>query len=240
MCGAHFLAVTREAYTPLAFYEAKPVDCYHLFLPMKLAKTPYMLLLALSAVALSSCAIMEQSSGPRDSFTFDPPVTQPSNPANVEMKVSTGAGRLYIVEGNEVLLATPATVGRSASPTPHGNFTVRDKTRHRRRFSQPGAGYPMTYWIEFYNPAYGMHWGFMRPYPNTAGCVRLPLKAARKAFDLVRVGTPINVATSQPWDQTIGKTLPDLSDEALANPPLAYMKSPQVFADAEQGRLWKY
>ncbi len=208
---------------------------------MKLSLTHFSCLLALVAISLSSCATMPSSStGTQNSFTFDPPVTQPTNPAAVQMKISTGAGRLYVVEGDKVLLATPVTVGRQATPTPPGNHTVRNKTRHRRRASQPGAGYPMTYWIEFYGPAYGLHWGFMRPHPNTAGCVRMPLKAAKKVFDLVRVGTPINVSTTQPWDNTVGKSLPVLSDDSLSNPPLDYMKSPQVFTDAERGRLWQY
>lgn len=195
-------------------------------------------LLALVSTLLIGCETVPKQ--PRNSFTFDPPVTQPKNPANVRMALSTGAQRLYIVEGKEVLLASPVSVGRADSPTPHGNFTVQGKTRHRRRVSQPGAGYPMTYWIQFYSPAYGFHWGFIKPTPSTMGCVRMPLKTARKAFDLVRVGTPINVAKSQPWDETIGKSLPVLDDSALPNPPLSYMLSPQVFADQEKGKMWNF
>ncbi len=177
--------------------------------------------------------------GPRNSFTFDPPVQQPNNPSNVQVKLSTGAQRLYVVEGDRVLLATPVSVGRPNTPTPHGNFTIYSKTENRRRFSQPGAGYPMTYWMEF-KPAYGMHWGFIKPDPSTMGCVRIPLKAAQKTFRLVRSGTPLNIAASQPWDATIGRSLPVLDDSALPDPPLSYMLSPQVFADARQGKMWNF
>ena len=48
----------------------------------------------------------------------------------------------------------------------------------------------MTYWMSFHSPAYGMHWGFVKPYPSTHGCVRMPLNSARKVFDMTRVGTP--------------------------------------------------
>ena len=177
--------------------------------------------------------------GGASSFTFDPPVKQPTNPANVKVKLSTGAQRLYVVEGDNVLLATPVSVGKSASPTPHGNYTIYSKTANRRRISNPGSGYPMTYWMEF-KPAYGMHWGFIKPYPSTMGCVRMPLKAAQKTFHLVRTGTPINIAPSQPWDATVGKSLPKLDDSHLPNPPMSYMLSPQVFADARQGKLWRF
>jgi lipoprotein-anchoring transpeptidase ErfK/SrfK len=193
---------------------------------------------AVAALVLSSCEV--PSTGPRTAFTFDPPVKQATNPSAVKVKISTGAQRLYVVEGDQVLLATPCAVGTSASPTPAGNHRILSKTRHRRRQSNPGAGYPMTYWVSFYSPAYGMHWGFVKPYPCTHGCVRMPLKSAKKVFDMVRVGTPVNVSRSQPWDSTIGASMPQLDDSPLPNPPMSYMSSPQVFKDAEQGKMWNF
>jgi lipoprotein-anchoring transpeptidase ErfK/SrfK len=157
----------------------------------------------------------------------------------VKVKLSTGAQRLYVVEGNDVLLATPVTVGKASTPTPMGDFTIYSKQERRRRVSQPGAGYPMTYWMEF-KPAYGMHWGFVKPVPATHGCVRMPLKAARKVFGLVRSGTPLHIANSQPWDVSHGKKLPHLDDSRLPDPPESYLLSPQVFADAAKGKMWNY
>jgi hypothetical protein len=57
---------------------------------------------------------------------------------------------------------------------------------------------------------------------------------------MIRTGTPINIATSQPWDATVGKSLPRLDDSHLPNPPMSYLLSPQVFADARQGKLWRF
>jgi hypothetical protein len=54
------------------------------------------------------------------------------------------------------------------------------------------------------------------------------------------VGTPIQIARSQPWDATIGKTLPVLDDSRLPDPPMSYMLSSRVFADASHGNVWKY
>ncbi len=175
-----------------------------------------------------------------DSFSFDPPVAKPTNPSAVKVMISTSAQRLYVVEGDKVLLATPCSVGKSSSVTPAGNHRILSKTKFRRRFSNPGAGYPMTYWMSFYGPAYGMHWGFIKPYPSTAGCVRMPLNSARKTFDLVQVGTPVNVSKSQPWDSTIGVELPLLDDSPLANPPNSYMMGDQVFKDHEKGKMWSF
>lgn len=192
---------------------------------------------ALTLLLLAGCETV--TSGGRTSFSYDPPVQQPQNRSNVKLKLSTGAQRLYVVEGDKVLLATPVSVGKASSPTPHGNFTIYSKVANRRRVSSPGAGYPMTYWMEF-APAYGFHWGFVKPHPTTHGCVRMPLKAARKVFALVPSGASVNIATSQPWDATVGKSLPRLDDSQLPDPPMSYLLSPQVFSDAQQGKMWRF
>ena len=199
--------------------------------------------LALLAVAaltlgLSNCAGIKTGSA-NYSTSFDPPVEAPKNPSAVRVKISTGAQRVYVMEGSKVLLTTPCSVGTASSPTPKGNFTIYSKQANRRRVSSPGAGYPMTFWMEF-APAYGMHWGFVKPFPCTHGCVRLPIQSARKIFNLVRSGTPLNVATSQPEDATVGKSLPVLDDSKMPDPPNSYMLSPQVFADAAKGKLYNF
>lgn len=194
--------------------------------------------LGAAAILLSCCGNTTSHSG--SSFSFDPPAKKVTNPSAVKVHISTSAGKLYVTEGDEVLLATPVGVGTAAAPTPKGNFTINSKTRQRRRQSNPGAGYPMTYWQSFYSPAYGMHWGFVKPYPSTHGCVRMPLNSARKVFDMTRIGTPVNVATSQPWDSTIGAKLPRLDDSPLPNPPTSYLNSSKVFVDQDQGKMWNF
>jgi hypothetical protein len=190
-------------------------------------------------LAMTGCETTSAPARGRTSFSFDPPVQAPKNPSAVRVKLSTGAQRLYVVEGNNVLLATPVTVGAPSTPTPMGTYTIYSKTQNRRRISSPGSGYPMTYWMEF-KSAYGMHWGFVKPHPTTHGCVRMPLNSARKTFAIVRTGTPIDIARSQPWDATIGKSLPVLDDSQLPDPPMSYMLSPKVFADAQQGKMWNF
>ncbi len=188
------------------------------------------------ALALSQCAAVNKSNS---SLDFDPPTKPVKNPANVRVKISTSAQRVYVMEGSEVLLATPCCVGPdgTSAATPKGNFTIYSKVANRRRVSSPGAGYPMTFWMEF-KSAYGMHWGWVHPTPKTHGCVRLPIKSAQKIFSMVRTGTPLNIAVSQPEDATIGKTLPVLNDSTLADPPDSYMMSSKVFEDAAKGKMY--
>ncbi|MEM7147296.1 MAG: L,D-transpeptidase [Verrucomicrobiota bacterium] len=199
----------------------------------------FLILPVLIAALLASCKSTSTNTSAY-STTYNPRVIPPSNPAAVKVKISTGAQRVYVVENGRVLLASPCSVGKPGAETPHGTFPVLSKTMERRRFSQPGAGYPMTYWMSFYSPAYGMHWGFVKPYPCTMGCVRLPIKTAKSMFSMVRVGTPIHIASSHPEDATIGRQMPLLDDSAMPDPPMSYMLSPQVFADARQGRLYNF
>lgn len=195
---------------------------------------------SLAALAiLASCTTPKSNPAAHYSTNFDPPVNPPTNRANLKLKLSTGAQRVYLMEGDKVVLATPCSVGTAKTPTPHGHFKIYTKTQNRRRFSQPGAGYPMTYWMEF-KPAYGMHWGFVKPYPCTHGCVRLPIKSAKKIFELIPTGTPIHIAASHPEDATVGKNLPYLDDGPMPDPPWSYMTSPQVFADAAKGKFYTY
>lgn len=206
---------------------------------MKFLSTRRLFVLAGASALLAATGCQTLPTGGSTSFSYDPAVQQPQNPSNVRVKLSTGAQRLYVLEGDKVLLATPVCVGKPGSPTPQGNFTIYSKVANRRRSSSPGAGYPMTYWMEF-APAYGLHWGFVKTTPATHGCVRMPLNAARKTFALVRTGTPINIAPSQPLDATVGRSLPRLDDSRLPDPPMSYLLSPQVFADAQQGKMWRF
>ena len=196
--------------------------------------------MALAACFLASCAGTKSKSKSAYSTTYEPKVTQPTNRSAVKVKISTTAQRVYVMEGDKVLLASPCSVGTAADPTPHGSFRISTKQFDRRRQSSPGAGYPMTYWMSFASAAYGMHWGFVKPYPCTHGCVRLPIKTAKAMFSLVSVGTPVIVSRSHAEDATIGATMPLLDDTYMPDPPNSYLLSPQVFADAQNGKLYNF
>lgn len=179
-----------------------------------------------------SCNTPAGSGSRMTSDKFDPPAHRPHNPSAVRVKLSTGAQRLYVTEGSRVLLATPCSVGTAHTPTPQGNFRIYSKDANHRRASSPGAGYPMTYWMEF-QTAYGMHWGFVKPYPCTHGCVRLPMKSAAKAFAMIPAGAPLNISSSQAEDATVGRSLPVLDDSALPNPPDSYLMGPHWYEDSK-------
>lgn len=159
---------------------------------------------------------------------YDLPASKPSNPANVRVKVSLKNQAAYVMEGSKPLLVMPISVGTSKNPTPRGNFRIFNKEAKRRAnthgyayngnstmqtyLSKKPAGWkfkgtPMPYWCEF-TSAYGFHTGWMKPYPCTHGCIRMHENVAPKFFQLVRIGTPVNIATTQPEDATIGRSIP--------------------------------
>ena len=160
---------------------------------------------------------------------------KPNDRSKVRVLVSLSKENIYVMEGDRCLMAVACSVGTAAKPTPKGNFKIYSKQEHKRSgsygFSVQGnsvvpstgggagryVGYPMGYWCEF-APAYGFHQGFVHPYPRTHGCIRLKGEAAPKFFALVEIGTPVNIANSQPEDETIGPKVQRVDDSKTPDP----------------------
>ena len=172
---------------------------------------------------IPSCSNMPSGgSGLAAYHAYDRPTKLPSNPNNVKVKVSLSKQRVYVMEGSEMLLVMPVSVGDEGNPTPSGNFTIFNKTAKKRANTHgyayngsdirkrmlsnrpPGysfKGTPMPYWCEF-KPNYGFHTGWVKHHPCTDGSIRMHENLAPKFFRLVSVGTPVSIAYSQPEDAT--------------------------------------
>lgn len=173
---------------------------------------------------------------------------RPQDPSKVRVKVSLSQQNVYVMEGDRVLMAAATTIGIAAKPTPKGNFKIYNKIEHKRSGSYgfrvqgdrivpaesgqniPGryVGYPMGYWCEF-SPAYGFHQGFVHTRPRSHGCLRLKGEAAAKFYALVRNGTPVNVADSQPEDATVGPKIQRVDDSKTPDPPASVAVSDAAF-----------
>lgn len=173
---------------------------------------------------------------------------RPHNPSDVRVKVSLSQRNVYVMEGDRCLMAVATTIGLPNKPTPKGSFRIYSKQEHKRSGSYgfrvqgdkiipaeagkniPGryVGYPMGYWCEF-SPGYGFHQGFVHPVPRSHGCLRLKGEAAAKFFALVRVGTPVNIAESQPEDGTFGKQVQRIDDSKTPDPPMSVSISDAAF-----------
>jgi hypothetical protein len=177
------------------------------------------------ATLLSSCDIPAGGSSLAGYQAYDLPTKLPSNPNNVKVKVSLSKQRAYVMEGSNVLLAMPVSIGTAATPTPSGSFTIFNKEAKHRAATHGYAynggsitqsflakkpagwlfkGTPMPYWCEF-KPNYGFHTGWIKNQPCTHGCIRMHENLSPKFFRLVKIGTPVSIAYSQPEDASVGR-----------------------------------
>lgn len=181
--------------------------------------------LAAGLLATSCTNISSGGSGSLASYqAYDRPTKKPSNPSAVRVKVSLSKQRVYVLENGSPLLVMPVSVGAPGSATPTGNFTIYNKVEKKRAnthgyaysgnnvqktmlSSKPAGwsfkGTPMPYWCEF-KPNYGFHTGWVKHTPCTHGCIRMHENLSPKFFQLVKIGTPVNIAYSQPEDSTLG------------------------------------
>ncbi|HUF61172.1 MAG TPA: L,D-transpeptidase [Verrucomicrobiales bacterium] len=215
-------------------------------------------LLALGAAWVSSCTSTSTQTTARQPYHAK--AHRPNNPSNVRVKVSLANQMVYVMEGDRPLLVTPTCVGTAAKPTPAGNFRITIKTAKRRSNSYgfyhnpstgqlisnqgnkrpPGwryVGYPLPYWCEF-KSAYGFHGGWVHPTPRSHGCLRLHQNVAPKFFALVNVGTPVNIARTQPEDATIGQNVPRPADYNDPEYPAHILTTDQIFS-LYQGEIFE-
>src|SRR6266852_1804309 len=62
---------------------------------------------------------------------------RPHDPSKVTVKLSTSTQNLFVMEGDRLLMAVQANVGKPGALTPHGHFTMVSKQKERRRASDP-------------------------------------------------------------------------------------------------------
>jgi hypothetical protein len=177
---------------------------------------------------------------------------RPNSPESVSVKVSLSQQAVYVLEGDRLLMAAATCVGVPEKPTPRGTFKITEKIERKRsnsygyfvrgneiepgeaRNAKPGrfVGYPMAYWCEF-APAYGFHTGYVHPVPRTHGCLRLHKSVAPKFFALVREGTPVSIADTQPEDAKYADQVKRPTDYKDPDPAPELMISDRAFEKPE-------
>jgi hypothetical protein len=203
---------------------------------------------------LSGCAGM---GGGGSGGTYHVDAYAPTDSSKVAVYVSLRSKIVYVMEGDKPLMVTPVSIGVPSNPTPTGHFTVtaKDPTKRSGEYGfwvngsdiYPGSsgqgrsgyhyvGYPMANWVEF-EPGYGFHEGYVWPVPRSHGCIRLDRNASVKFSKLVHIGTPVTIANSLPYDDTIGRNIDHPTNYRDPDPPASEMISPDYFNGARDSDL---
>ena len=202
-------------------------------------------LLALALLTAASVWVTGCANAPAGRGSYKVTAYKPHNPNAVRVKVSTSTQHIYVMEGDRCLMAVQGCVGENGATHP-GHYSVMEKIRSKRSgtfgFSSNGApadahkgqavavGYPMGFWVAWAS-GYGFHEGFVWSVPRTHGCIRLHREAAARLFALTKIGTPVDIASSQPEDATIGKSVRHLDQRNDPDPPTPALMSASYFQD---------
>ncbi len=106
---------------------------------------------------------------------------------------------LTLWQNGSVVLTTPANTGISSRPTANGTFPiyVRYAFNYMSGTNPDGSHYDdPVYWINYFNGGDAVH-GFVRGsygWPQSLGCVELPVSTAQVVFSHLAVGDLVTVA----------------------------------------------
>lgn len=169
---------------------------------------------AISTAAPASAASPARAAAP-SAQPATPGAPAPATAAvtsNRQILLELGRRTISLLEDGKVLASWPVAIGDSATPTPTGTFTVRNKvvnpqyesTKSGKVNPTIGAQGPLgDRWIGFHatdKDQFGIHgtpsawaWTVTSRAAVTHGCVRMLTPHVRQLFDKVQVGTPVIV-----------------------------------------------
>jgi lipoprotein-anchoring transpeptidase ErfK/SrfK len=106
---------------------------------------------------------------------------------------------LILWENGKTVLTTPTNTGIASRPTALGTYPVyvRYTFNYMSGFNPDGSYYhDPVYWINYFNGGDAVH-GFVRGsygFPQSLGCVELPIPTAQVAFNHFAIGDLVTVA----------------------------------------------
>lgn len=126
--------------------------------------------------------------------------------AEQRVEINLSEQKLMAFQGPYLVMSTNVSTGRRGFSTPAGQYRAQSKARHRVSRTYDNA--PMPYSVQL-KGGYFIHGsGSVPRRPASHGCVRMPLTGenpARKFFEWVEVGTPIEIRTD--WSDEASKAV---------------------------------
>ena len=95
----------------------------------------------------------------------------------------------YVYRGNKLIGAAHVSTARQGHITPLGQWSVLEKRPFYRSKKYDNAPMPWKERIDNYGIA--LHGGGIPGYPESHGCIHLPVKFAEKLYALTRIGTKV-------------------------------------------------
>lgn len=95
----------------------------------------------------------------------------------------------YVYRGDTLIGAASVSTAKQGHITPLGQWTVLEKRRFYRSKKYGNAPMPFMQRIDEYGIA--LHGGGTPGYPESHGCIHLPMKFAEKLFGLTKVGSKV-------------------------------------------------
>jgi len=140
-----------------------------------------------------------------------------SNPSRRRVVVSIPDRKLAVIEDDAVVTVFPVAVGKAATPSPAGTFTIVNRVsnptyRRGGKTIAPGANNPVgTRWIGLSQKGYGIH-GTDQPrsigFAKSHGCIRLRNQDVERLFERVRTGDVVELHAERTFElsQIFGQT----------------------------------
>ena len=133
--------------------------------------------------------------------------------------VSLGKQRAYLMVGEQIVVDSPISSGKSGHTSPSGSMKILEKDPNHQsslygdfvdsfgRIVRAGVsmridaapsgthfqGAEMKWFMRLTEEGVGMHVGILPGYPASHGCIRMPSDGAKLFYDHVKTGTPVEV-----------------------------------------------
>jgi len=131
------------------------------------------------------------------------------------MLVSLNQQRMYVYDGNGLVVQTRVSSGRTGHETPVGIYSILEKKIDHTSNIYLDAKMPHMQRLTMTGIA--LHGGIIPGYPASGGCVRLPFDFARRFFGMTDINQRVVIA-------------PDVNAPAMLDHPLLFTALPSMAA----------
>ena len=155
----------------------------------------------------------------QEPIKINPSLMTQATPDSVHVVISLPKQRAYLMVGEQTVIDSPISSGKRGHTSPTGHLPVleKDPNHHSSLYgdfvdssgrivragvsaridSAPSGthfvGATMKWFMRLTGDGVGMHIGILPGYPASHGCIRMPSDGAKLFYDLVKVGTPVDV-----------------------------------------------